>query len=204
MPLTNGVEPIAGVLALLLPACPLDDVAPGLSQVEADKIPVVDLAQEADALAVGAVFGRQVEFGGEGAHLVLVQVPDGQAEPSELRRAQVGEEIGLVLDPIGRAPKPITARGLLNAGVVPRGDLLALARYPLIKGTELDALVAPDVRARGAPQAQLGQRILDDVRAVLALQRHDFEWNPELFAGGAGVGQIRFPRAVAERNQLIL
>lgn len=165
-----------------------------------DRLAKVDLAQEADALAVGAVLGRQVKFRGEGAHLVLVQVPDGQAEPSELRRAQAGEEIGLVLDPIGRAPQPIPAGRLLDAGVVPGGNLLALASHPLIKGAELDALVAPDVRARGTPQAQLGQRILDDVRTVLALQRHDFERDPELVAGGAGVGQVRFPRAVAERK----
>ena len=82
VPLANGVEPIAGVLSLLLPARLLDDVAPGLSQVEADEVPVVDLAQEAHALAVGAVFGRQIEFRGECAHQVLVQVANGQAEPS--------------------------------------------------------------------------------------------------------------------------
>ena len=70
---------------------------------KADEVPVVDLAQEAHALAVGAVLGRQVKFRGECAHLVLVQVADGQAEPSELRLAQVGEEIGLVLDRVGSA-----------------------------------------------------------------------------------------------------
>ena len=82
---------------------------------------------------------------------MLGQVADGQAEPSELRLAQVGEEISLVLDRIGGAPELITTRGLLDAGVVPRGNLLALVGHPLIEGSELDALVAPDVWAGRAP-----------------------------------------------------
>ena len=39
VPLANGVEPIAGVLALLFPARLLDDVASGLSQVESGRSP---------------------------------------------------------------------------------------------------------------------------------------------------------------------
>ena len=134
-----------------------------------DEVPVVDLAQEAHALAVGAVFGRQVEFSSVGAHLVFVQVADGEADVGQLCLAQVGEKVGLVLDWVGGAAKPKATAGLLDASVVPRSNLVALTGHSLIKGPELDALIAKDVRARRASPAQFGESVLDDLHPVLAL-----------------------------------
>ncbi len=176
----------------------VDDRPRPPTQVEFDELPVVDLAQEADPLAVRALARRQVEIAGQAAHLALGQVAHREEQAGELGLREMGEEVGLVLDRVGAAQQAAAAAGApIDAGVVAGGDPAGGVPQMVEEGAELDAPVAEDVRTRGAAAAQLGEDLLDDALVVLRLQRHDPQGHAGGLAGGADVAQVLLPGAVA-------
>ena len=77
--LSDGVEPEAAMHAEHATCLAVDDLSGLLAEVLADVVVVVDLAEEADALAVLAVGGQQVFALGDGPHFGLGQMADGEA-----------------------------------------------------------------------------------------------------------------------------
>ena len=191
----------------LTPACFFDHRTRPFAEVGADEVAVADIAQETDALAVPAVPRGEAEPGRDLAHLGLSHPAHREERPPELRGADPGEEIGLVLHRIGR-PVELDAAGDLDPPrVVPRRHPLEAARklrvHPVGEGPELDAGVAEEVGARGAAALELGEQVGDHSFAVGALQRDHRE------RGAAPVGhrtreaEILLPGAFPQVLQLV-
>lgn len=77
--LPDGVEPEAAMHAQHATRLAVDDLSGLLAEVLADVVVVVNLAEEADALAVLAVSGQQMLALGDGPHFGLGQMADGEA-----------------------------------------------------------------------------------------------------------------------------
>ncbi len=202
--LADGVEPEAAVAAEDAPALALHDVARTLAEVGPNELRVADLAEKADALAVGPVPAGEAEAARGLAHLALAHRPDREERAAELGAAQVREEVGLVLHAIGRAPEDGAGRRLLDDRVVSGRHAVAGVLQGLQERAELDALVAEDVRARRVAEAQLLDRVGDDPLVVFALHGHHVQRNARLLAHGARVAQVLLPRAASERGEIVL
>ena len=129
----------------------------------------------------------------------------GKAQPAELFRPQVGEEVALVLDRVDAAQELAAAIGQpAQARVVAAGHRLVVRRQPVAERAELDGAVAQHVGAGRVAGAQRGQGVLDHRLPVLLLQRHHLQRHLELAAHGGGIRHVLFPRAVAQERQLLL
>ena len=95
--LANCVEPYPPVEALRLPGLLLHDEAGPPPEVLLNELAELDLPQEADALAVLPVHGRQAALLGQAPHLGLGQDAQREHRPLYLRRTQACEEVCLVL-----------------------------------------------------------------------------------------------------------
>ena len=104
--LTDGVEPVAFVLADLFAAFDLDDIARALTEKTTYEVVVVDLTQETDALRVFATGGGQTIFDGDAAHFVFLQMAEREHELLDLTRFELRQKIGLVFHGIGGGAEP--------------------------------------------------------------------------------------------------
>ncbi len=99
--LTDGVEPVATMLAEYLARLTLDDEPLTLAESSLDELVVVHLPEEADPLAVLASSAQQMDFLGDLAYLTLEQVPCGEEELGDLTEVDLGEEVRLILHGVG-------------------------------------------------------------------------------------------------------
>ena len=157
--LAYSVEPVPLVPSELAAAPLLENGSLPFPEAAGDEFAVVDLAEEADPLAVLAVLGRQSETGGQFADLLFLEVADREEQSLQLPLAEVRKEVGLVLDRVGGAQQNRPAVLPAEARVMPGGDGVAIS-HPLEEGPELDALVAEDVRARCAPGPELAEGVV--------------------------------------------
>ena len=78
-----------------------DDGAGGVGHVGAEEVGHLDLADEADALAVFFLGGGEAGAAGEGAKIGFEQIADGETGVAELGLGKKGEEVGLVFVGVG-------------------------------------------------------------------------------------------------------
>ena len=106
--LSDGVEPVAFVLADNFPCLQLYDVARQLTQIATQVVVVVDLAQEADALRVFALGIDQVLALGNLAHFFLHHVTNRKERLLQLPVVDLCQKVGLVLDRVGAGAEPLS------------------------------------------------------------------------------------------------
>src|SRR5437762_10265955 len=68
---------------------------------------------------------------------------------------------------------------------------------------ELDALVAPDVRAGRVPGAEFVQRGRGDAFLILCLERNNFERNAGFLTDRAGVMKVLLPGTISQVRQFV-
>ena len=113
----------------------VDEVALGIIAARklADDVSVLALWHEADVLAVGLVGIYKAVLLGEGARLLLGEVPHRQEHMREhLLRKRV-QHVALVLVLIRRLQQSIAVAALLDACVMARDDLLAAEHLSALK-----------------------------------------------------------------------
>ena len=200
------MKPDAPVSAELVAGLFVDYRPRTLAQVVTDEIVVPDLAQEADTLTVPAVPVGQLQIAGEITHLAFSQLADGEIDPTELRLAEVREEIGLILDRIRRTKKLDVTIDPFDSGVVPRGDSRVRPTVPfevVKKRSELDPLVAEDIRTRSPTGGKLTDGVPDYPLVVFKLERHHDQVHAEPPADRPRVFQVLFPWARPKIGELV-
>ena len=167
--LTDGVEPVALVLAEDLPCLTLDDEPFLLSEGALDELVVVHLPEEADALTVLAVSAQQMRLFSDTAYLALEEVTGGEEELGDLAEVDLRKEVRLVLHGVGSRSQIelITDEG--RRGVVPRSDEVEVLAPLLLEAAELDELIAHHVGVGGETTAHGVDGVLDDVRPILVV-----------------------------------
>ena len=170
--LANRVEPIAAVLTQLATRFQLNDGTGAFAQMAADEIVVVDLAQEADALAVSTMGIGQVGILGNAAHLVLGQRADGEHDMLQLLVGNLRQEIGLVLDRVNRRGQIFHTIYNLGSRIMPSCGHVKVLTPPLLKKTELDHAVAHHVGVGRETCLDGAQGVFHHMIPVLLMQRH--------------------------------
>ena len=173
--LPDGVEPVAAVLAQLAPCLQLDDGAGTLAQVASDEVVIVNLAQEADTLAVTAMSIGQAHLLGDAAHLLLGHVAYGEHDMAQLLVGDLCQEIGLVLDGIDCRGQVFHAVDDTGCGIMARRRHVKVFAPTLLKEAELDHAVAHHVGVGREAGLDGAQGILHHVIPVLLVQRHHLE-----------------------------
>ena len=107
--LSNGVEPVALVMADELACLQLDDVARQFAQIATEVVVIIDFAQKADALRVFALSVDQMLALGNLTHLILHHVANGEEGFRQLPVVDLCQEVGLVLHRVraGAEPDPL-------------------------------------------------------------------------------------------------
>ena len=143
--LTDGMEPVAAVGSENAACFEFDYLPFALTEITAQKVVVVYLAEEADALRVLAVGAGQVSLVGDVAHLALHQVPNREHQLADLFEFELGEEIGLVFYGVFGRGKEGRAVHLGDGGVVACGGMVVVFAPALLESAELDEFVAHHV-----------------------------------------------------------
>ena len=173
--LADGVKPVAVVLAHHLARLQLDDLARAPAQVTLDKLVVVDLAQEADALAILALGAGQPLRLGDGPHLALHEMADGKHQLLDLQARDLPQEIGLILDGILGRGEPHLPVDLGGRGVMARGNLVEILAPLLLEAAKLDKLVAHHVGVGRQATLDGVDRVAHHAIPILVVQRDDLE-----------------------------
>ena len=137
--LSDGVEPVALVLAEHLARLNVDDIAFLFTQKLTNIVVVVQLTQETDALRVLAAGIHQMLPLSDGAHLFLPHVADGEQRLAQLPVVELCQEVGLVLHGVGTRAKPLHSLFVdFRLGIVSRGDEVILMAALAVESTELN------------------------------------------------------------------
>ena len=208
-PLPDGKEPVPAVGPDLGAGGFVHHRTRPHPEVGGDEVPVADVPQEADSLAVRSVPRRESEPGRELPDLGLGQLAHREQRAFELAEADAREEVGLILDRVGRPPEFAASFGLDPARVVPGRHPLEppprdLGVHPVGKGAELDAGVAEKIGTRGAAAFEFGEQIGNHPFPIGALERNHRERNPELVGYLPGVAEVLLPGALSEVIQFVL
>jgi hypothetical protein len=167
--------------------------APG--QPAADEVSERALADEADSGRIPLVRDRQAALAGHPSHLGLVQAANREFAERELPCIQRMQEVALILAGVHAAQEP-AARA--DARVVPGGEALRTQALRVLEAyAKLDLAVAEDVGVRRTPGLQLGEEVRKHALAVLGLEAHLVQRDPQLLADAARVLEVGGGRAVA-------
>src|SRR3990170_583866 len=128
-------------------------------------------SNEADSLAIGAGFVREIKLLGNFSHFLLGVAADWKHNLFKLFLGQLVEEITLVLALVHSAQQVEVILILLDAGVMAGGDIvnLKVSQGFFNKNPELDLAVADDVRVGGPTGFVLVKKISYNLRAVLPM-----------------------------------
>ena len=161
----------------------LDDLAGLLAQVPAQKVVVIDLAKEADALAVLATRVGQARLQSYAAHLALGEIADRECDVAQLFAGDAGQEVCLVFDRVDSRSEPFAALGVgFGRGIVAAGRQVELMAPALLEEAELDDQVAHHVGVGRQAGADSLQGVFHHILPVLVVQRHYVE--RQTVAGG--------------------
>ena len=185
--LPHGVEPVALVLANDLARFALYHLAFALAEQHAQVVVVVNLAKEADALAVAAVGRCQVFAVGNVAHLVLEQMSDGEAELLCLHIGQLRQKVGLVLYGVGgRCQVELAVGVVVGLGIVAGGNVVVGIASLLLKGAKLDEAVAHYIGVGREAALDTLHHIGCDAVVVFLLQVDNVELQSVAFGSECG------------------
>ncbi len=181
---------------------PAEDLAlrrldrPGASRQEAlDEFPERALADEADSGRVPFVEHGQAALARNGPDLGFLQSANGEITGSECARAELVQEIALVLVAIEPAEQARARRG---SRVVPgRKAIGAEASRVGEPAAELDLAVAEHVGIRRAAGAQLVEEMREHTHAVFGGEVRAVQRDAELGADAPRILEVRGRGAVA-------
>ena len=172
------------------PCLAVNDLSGLFSQIFADVVIVVYLAEKADALAVLAVGGGQMFLLCDGAHLGLGQMADGEARLLQLPRLQLCQEICLVFHGVGAGTQPCAAVGILiGLGVVPRGNHVIILSHSLVEDAELDEAIAHHVGVGCESLPHLADGVVNHFVPVIFVQVNHLQRQPVF--GGHGTRHLQ-------------
>ena len=157
--LPDGVEPQPLVRAYLLARFQFDDISHLLAKIATHVFVVVDVAQEADALTVASLGIDEVLALGNLAHLVLLEMSDGEESLPQLPTLDLCQEIRLVFHGVGTRCEPFPPVNPFRLRIMPRGDEVVTVAHLLIEGTELDESVTHHIRIRRVAGFHLLHRV---------------------------------------------
>ena len=162
----------------------------------------VHLADEANALRVLFVCGRQVGLLREAAHFAFAEIPYRKYGGAQLLLAELAEEVALVLAGIHTFQQAYSAVGVLpSAAVMPCGNCICTKLSGSFEeGVELDLAVAEHIRIGGSAVFVFGEHIVHDPLAVLPAQVHKVERNAQLAGDQLGNELVLLPLAVTVQS----
>ena len=195
--LADGVKPVALVLANLLACFKFDDVALLLAKMTTNKVVVVYLAKEADALAVLAVGIRQLCLLGDAAHFLFGERSDWEHQVRQLLVGDLSKEVGLILYRVDRRGEIVLAVDKVGSGIMPSGSHIEVLSPALLKVAELYHLIAHHIRVWSESALDCAQSILHNIVPVFLVQRNNFERQTIAVSNGCAHLNIFFCRAVA-------
>ena len=176
--LAYGVEPVAVVLTQLASGFNLDDGSTLGAQVTTDEVVVIDLPQEANALAVLAHCIRQLHLLSDFTHTSLGHRADGKNQVLELVVGDLSKEVGLIFNRINCCSEILDAIKLASGGIMPGGGKVKILAPTSLKVSKLYHAVAHHVGVGCEPSLNRAQSIVHDVIPVLLMQRHHLERKP--------------------------
>ncbi len=178
----------------------IDDGARPVGDVFGEELVDIDLAEEADALAVPFSGIDEAMLMSDFADLGFGKLADGEEGAGNLRLAEKGEKIALVLVRIAAFEEGGGAVGeVAPAAVMPGGDALKpVAESPLEEDAEFHIAVAEHIGVGGNAIAVSVDEVIDDGAAVFPDKVDDLEGDAELVADGTGVFDILLGGAAAE------
>ncbi len=172
--LADGVEPVAVVFAEDTTGFEFDDLTDTATEIAFDKVVVVDLAEEADALTVFTHGAGEFLGFGDGADFALHHMADGEHQFLDLEASDLGKEVGLIFDGVFGRGEPDPAVDLGGGGIVAGGDLVEVVAPTVFKTTELDELVAHHVGIGGEAALDGVDGVADDFVPVFFVQGDNF------------------------------
>ena len=159
------------MLAYLTACLDFDDGTGACAEVPFYEVGVVNLAEEADALRVLSDGVRQTGLGGHAAHLALGEIAEREHDVAQLVIADLGQEVGLVLDGVGGRAEPAEAVAFDHAGIVAGGHLVEL----MAPASFERQLVSHHVGMWREPLSDGAERVGHDAVPVFLVERHDLE-----------------------------
>ena len=137
----------------------------------AQEVVVIDLAKEANTLAVTALRIGKAHLGGYATHLALGEVADRKYDVLQLVVGDAREEVSLVLDRVGSSGEPLIATVVnLGGGIVPRGGDIKLVSPTLLEEAKFDDEVAHHIGVGGTSFLDCLQGIIHDVLPILLVE----------------------------------
>ena len=180
LPLSDGVEPEAFVLADDLARLDIYNLALLLAHEATDEVVVVYLSEEADTLTVLASGTRKFGIERYLSHLVLHEMPYREECVAELFVAELRKEVRLVLDRVFCCAEPHLAISYDICGIMARCDIIVMTTHLLFERAELDKTVAHHVRIRRQSFLDALDGIAHNLLPVLFLQVSNLELQPIL------------------------
>ena len=172
------------------PACfPFHYIPFTLAEEATDKVIIIYLTQEADALAVTAAGSGQPGRAGNIPYFLLHQSPQREHEFRDLQIVNLSQEVGLVFYRVYGCTQPYLAILINGSGIMSGGGEVKLFPYFLLEATEFDEPVAHHIRIGSPPATNFINSIGSNLFPVLFLQVYHFKMQ----AITAGNGRSHFP-----------
>ena len=171
--LADSVEPMALMLTQHLTRFNINDITWLFAQEAPDVVVVVDLAQEADALRILTAGIHKVFSFGNGTHLFLPHVTDGEQRLLQLPVVELRKEVGLVLHGIRTRAEPLPAFFVnLRLGIMSCSDEVVVMTTLTVEGTELNHPVAHHIGIGCATFTHSIHRIARHLVPIVAMAVH--------------------------------
>ena len=174
--LTDGVEPESVVLAKFFACFDFNNRALLHAKVATDKVVVVNLSEETDALAVLAVGVGHVHLLSDAAHFPLWQIADGEHQVQQLLVGDLSQEVGLVFHRVNSHCQIFGIAHECGVGVVPCGSHVEILAPALLKIAKLNHAVAHHIGIWSEPLLHGAERIFHHIVPIFLMQRHHFKW----------------------------
>jgi len=156
----------------------------------------VDVAEEADALAVFTECAGEMLPSGEVADFGFEEASDGEEEFLDLLRGDLCEEVGLVFESVFGGGEPDFAMRECGGGVMTGGYFVEVFAPSVVEAAEFDEFVAHDVGVWG--EALFGglEGVADDLLPVFVVEGDDFKAASVFFCDEGGDFDVFFGGAM--------
>mmetsp|Transcript_4517 Transcript_4517/g.12995 ORF Transcript_4517/g.12995 Transcript_4517/m.12995 type:complete len:202 (-) Transcript_4517:769-1374(-) len=170
-----------------------------LAKMLLDKLAVPHLAQEADALAVGAGLGWQGSGGRQLSHRRLGQWRQWEHAPGQLCLREVGQKVRLVLHGVRGCRQHRPLRSVRHRRIVPRRNAVEPPWMRLLQilkeCAKLHPGIAHDIGVGRVAGTNLGDAVSHDPIPILLTQGHRLQRHTRLLTHLSAEGKVGFPWA---------
>ena len=154
---------------------PLHNVARRFAKIAFDVFVVIDIAEEADALAILAARVDEMFAFGHFAHFVFHEMPDGKDGFLQLPTINLREKIGLIFHWVGTCREPFAAVDPLGLRIMSRGDEGIIVTHFLVESAKFDEPIAHHVGVGCVAGAHLFHGVARHLVPIFAVAIHNFE-----------------------------